>query len=188
MSRMSDIFNFGAQQDVVQMLPGITRKALAYSETMIACELRMEKGSVVPLHQHVHEQCSMVISGKLRYTVCIHAVVNFIGSVPSLLLLKLGADEKLTWFGELLGAGDAEALVDFLADNWLIIALYLFYSFVLLTVVLVGIALGIAFFKRVIRGADGLAHMFVTTSETATGCGALAHLVSENGNDWRETG
>lgn len=96
-----------------------------------------------------------VRTGKLRYTVCIHAVVNFIGSVPSLLLLKLGADEKLTWFGELLGAGDAEALVDFLADNWLIIALYLFYSFVLLTVVLVGIALGIAFLKRVIRGADG---------------------------------
>ena len=69
MSRMSDIFNFGAQQGVVQMLPGITRKALAYSETMIACELQMEKGSVVPLHQHIHEQCSMVISGKLRYTV-----------------------------------------------------------------------------------------------------------------------
>ena len=69
MNRMSELFNFGAEQKVVQMLPGITRKALAYSETMIACELRMEKGSVVPLHQHVHEQCSMVISGRLRYTV-----------------------------------------------------------------------------------------------------------------------
>ena len=44
MNRMSELFNFGAEQKVVQMLPGITRKALAYSETMIACELRMEKG------------------------------------------------------------------------------------------------------------------------------------------------
>ena len=41
---------------------------------------------------------------------------------------------------------------------------------------------------KVIRGADGLAHMFVTTSETASGNGALAHLVSEDGDHWREIG
>ena len=41
---------------------------------------------------------------------------------------------------------------------------------------------------KVIRGADGLAHMFVTTSETVSGNGALAHLVSEDGDHWREIG
>ena len=41
---------------------------------------------------------------------------------------------------------------------------------------------------KVIRGDDGRMHMFVTTSETASGNGALAHLVSENGDDWQEIG
>ena len=41
---------------------------------------------------------------------------------------------------------------------------------------------------KVIRGADGMCHMFVTTSETASGNGALAHLVSGDGDDWREIG
>jgi len=41
---------------------------------------------------------------------------------------------------------------------------------------------------KVVRGADGLCHMFVTTSEKSSGCGALAHLVSEDGDHWREIG
>ena len=41
---------------------------------------------------------------------------------------------------------------------------------------------------KVIRGADGKCHMFVTTSEAASGNGALAHLVSDDGDDWREIG
>lgn len=41
---------------------------------------------------------------------------------------------------------------------------------------------------KVIRGDDGRMHMFVTTSETASGNGALAHLVSEDGDDWQEIG
>ncbi len=41
---------------------------------------------------------------------------------------------------------------------------------------------------KVVRGDDGRMHMFVTTSETATGNGALAHLVSDNGDDWQEIG
>ena len=41
---------------------------------------------------------------------------------------------------------------------------------------------------KVIRGADGLCHMFVTTSEVSSGNGALAHLVSEDCEVWREIG
>lgn len=69
MSRMSDVFVFGKDKEAVQMLPGVTRKSLAYSATMIVCEIRLEKGAVIPSHQHVHEQSSTIISGKLRYTV-----------------------------------------------------------------------------------------------------------------------
>lgn len=69
MSRMSDVFVTGKDKAAVNMLPGITRKTLAYSDTMIVCEIRLEQGASIPSHQHVHEQSSTVISGKLRYTV-----------------------------------------------------------------------------------------------------------------------
>ena len=69
MNRMSDVFVFGNEREAVPMLPGVTRKSLAYSESMIVCEIRLEKGAEIPSHQHVHEQSSTVISGKLRYTV-----------------------------------------------------------------------------------------------------------------------
>lgn len=39
---------------------------------------------------------------------------------------------------------------------------------------------------KVIRGEDGLLHMLITTSQSATGLGALAHLVSHDGDVWRE--
>ena len=38
---------------------------------------------------------------------------------------------------------------------------------------------------KIVRGEDGW-HMFVTTSEVALGRGALAHLISEDGEHWRE--
>jgi len=51
------------------MLPGVFRKTMSYSDSLMVCEIRLVKGAVVPTHQHVHEQTSYVISGKLRYTV-----------------------------------------------------------------------------------------------------------------------
>ncbi len=39
---------------------------------------------------------------------------------------------------------------------------------------------------KVVRGEDGLLHMFVTTSITATGKGCLLHLTSTDGDKWEE--
>ncbi len=39
---------------------------------------------------------------------------------------------------------------------------------------------------KVVRGEDGLLHMFVTTSEVANGRGALAHLISHDDDTWGE--
>lgn len=39
---------------------------------------------------------------------------------------------------------------------------------------------------KVIRGEDGLLHMLITTSQASTGLGALAHLVSSDGDKWTE--
>ena len=69
MNRMSDTFIFNKDVTPVEMLPGIARKTLAYSESMMVCEVRLSKGAVLPSHHHIHEQSSNIISGSVRYTV-----------------------------------------------------------------------------------------------------------------------
>lgn len=65
----SEIFVFGKDATEVNMLPGISRKTLAYSEQFMICEVHLAKGAVLPSHSHVHEQSSNIISGSVRYTV-----------------------------------------------------------------------------------------------------------------------
>ncbi len=48
--------------------PTISRQMI-HGETMTVARLRLRKGAVVPLHQHVNEQISMVESGKLRFVI-----------------------------------------------------------------------------------------------------------------------
>lgn len=40
----------------------------------------------------------------------------------------------------------------------------------------------------IVRGEDGLLHMFVTTTHRASEKGVLVHLTSADGNDWKEEG
>jgi quercetin dioxygenase-like cupin family protein len=49
--------------------PGVVRRTLASSETMMQMEVLLEKGSQVALHQHPHEQLSYIVRGRLRFTV-----------------------------------------------------------------------------------------------------------------------
>ena len=65
----SEIFVFGKDATEVNMLPGISRKTLAYSEQFMICEVHLAKGAKLPSHIHVHEQSSTIISGSVRYTV-----------------------------------------------------------------------------------------------------------------------
>ncbi len=69
MKKHSNVFVFGKEEPVVQAGPGITRKVLSYSDNMMICEIRLEKGAVLPAHIHPHEQSTTVLSGKLAYTV-----------------------------------------------------------------------------------------------------------------------
>lgn len=82
----SDIFVFGKDAASVEMLPGIFRKTLAYSEQFMICEVRLAKGAVLPSHSHVHEQSSNIISGSIRYTVGDETRV--VGAGDSVLLLS----------------------------------------------------------------------------------------------------
>lgn len=51
-----------------QLNPAVTRRMI-HGENMTVARIRLNKGAVVPLHQHANEQISMVEYGKLRFLI-----------------------------------------------------------------------------------------------------------------------
>jgi quercetin dioxygenase-like cupin family protein len=46
-------------------VPGITRRVMAYSPSVMLTEHTLEKGAVLPEHSHIHEQLVYLVSGEL---------------------------------------------------------------------------------------------------------------------------
>ena len=67
--KKSSTFLFGKDIPAVAAGEGVARKILAYSENMMVCWLGLEKGAAIPMHQHIYEQSTTVVSGKCLYTV-----------------------------------------------------------------------------------------------------------------------
>ncbi len=95
-----------------------------------------------------------VRTGKIIYTVILHAVVNFVGSVPGLLLLRSDLIDVLDRFAVMTGENDIEALLEYFTEHAHIIIPYLLYSLILVFTVVTGLVLGIIFFGKLIRSAD----------------------------------
>jgi quercetin dioxygenase-like cupin family protein len=53
----------------VEMLPGLIRRTLVESESMMICEFTFEDVIELPVHTHPHEQVGYVISGRMRFTI-----------------------------------------------------------------------------------------------------------------------
>jgi quercetin dioxygenase-like cupin family protein len=53
----------------VEMLPGVVRRTLTDGERMMLIEVTLDKGAVVPLHTHPHEQIGYLASGRLLFAV-----------------------------------------------------------------------------------------------------------------------
>jgi quercetin dioxygenase-like cupin family protein len=51
-----------------QMSAAISRQVI-HGETMTVARIRLRKGAIVPLHQHVNEQISTVESGVMRFVI-----------------------------------------------------------------------------------------------------------------------
>ena len=51
------------------VLPGIKLKTLVYGEKTLFTEFRIDAGSVLPQHAHIHEQTGYLIEGKIRLTI-----------------------------------------------------------------------------------------------------------------------
>ena len=50
-----------------ELVTGVWLKALVHGERTLLTEVRLQKGAVVPEHQHPHEQTGYLISGSLRF-------------------------------------------------------------------------------------------------------------------------
>ena len=96
-----------------------------------------------------------VRTGKIIYPIILHGIVNLVGSVPGLLVLKHDVSGVLERFSLISESGDTAALIEYFAQNAHIIIPYLLYSFFLLFSVLAGTVLGLVFLKKLIRATDG---------------------------------
>ncbi len=52
-----------------EVLPGIKMKALVYGEKTLMSEFYLEGGSILPTHDHIHEQTGYLVSGKIIMTI-----------------------------------------------------------------------------------------------------------------------
>ena len=52
-----------------ESLPGIRQKTLVYGQKTLMVEFRLQKGAVLPMHKHPHEQTGYLVSGRLDLTV-----------------------------------------------------------------------------------------------------------------------
>lgn len=48
-----------------ELLPGIWMKAVVHGEKTLMAEVFLKNGSILPSHDHIHEQTGYLISGKI---------------------------------------------------------------------------------------------------------------------------
>jgi len=55
--------------EAVEMLPGVFRRTMTAGDKMMLVEVHMDKGAVVPMHTHPHEQTGYLASGRCRLQI-----------------------------------------------------------------------------------------------------------------------
>lgn len=53
----------------VNMLPGVTRKTLAFGQSMMICEFTFDAYVTIPIHSHPHEQVGYLVNGHVEMTI-----------------------------------------------------------------------------------------------------------------------
>jgi quercetin dioxygenase-like cupin family protein len=61
------MFAYHSDATPVEMVPGVTRRTLSTSEGMMLIDVVLEKGAVVPFHNHPHEQIGYLASGRVLF-------------------------------------------------------------------------------------------------------------------------
>lgn len=52
-----------------EVLPGIYMKTVVYGESTLMTEFRLNKGSILPSHEHIHEQTGYLVSGRMILSI-----------------------------------------------------------------------------------------------------------------------
>ena len=52
-----------------EIVKGVHLKTMVYGESTLMTEVKMEKGAVIPPHQHPHEQTGYLVSGHMDFLV-----------------------------------------------------------------------------------------------------------------------
>ena len=52
-----------------EILPGIRIKTLCYGEAMLMSEFLLEKGALLPSHEHPYEQTGYLVKGNIKLTI-----------------------------------------------------------------------------------------------------------------------
>jgi len=52
-----------------ELLEGVELTTLVHGEKTLMGQFKIDKGCIVPVHSHPHEQTGIMISGKLRFNV-----------------------------------------------------------------------------------------------------------------------
>jgi quercetin dioxygenase-like cupin family protein len=52
-----------------ELVKGVHLKTLVYGDQTLLTEVRFEKGAVIPLHSHPHEQTGYLVSGHMDFLV-----------------------------------------------------------------------------------------------------------------------
>lgn len=50
-------------------IPGVKYKTLVHGKNTNLGEFFLDKGAVVPMHEHYHEQTGYLVSGKMKFTI-----------------------------------------------------------------------------------------------------------------------
>lgn len=53
----------------VNALPGLTRRTLAQSQSMMLCEFKFDANVTIPIHTHLHEQVGYLVDGHVEMTI-----------------------------------------------------------------------------------------------------------------------
>jgi len=68
---MEKIKHFFMSKDIQEedLKNGIKRKVLSHHDNLMVVEAIFEKGAIGTMHEHFHEQCTYVISGRFEFTI-----------------------------------------------------------------------------------------------------------------------
>jgi quercetin dioxygenase-like cupin family protein len=53
----------------ISVLPGVTRKTIAQSQSMMMCEFSFDAHVEIPIHTHPHEQIGYLVTGHVQMTI-----------------------------------------------------------------------------------------------------------------------